>query len=395
MIQGKLAELYVDLTARDKIAPAIAEVQGRIANLKADLAKAGTAGWGQQVQTFIQSQKQSAEEQKKLSRAFDVAAMGSFGASMKAFSENLGAIQEKLGGVSGVFPMAMASMTGFVAAASPDTFTTFTMSLQYLAASIGQALLPSMIEIVRWVQTAARWFQNLDSDTKGLIGTAALWVVGLSGAAFALNRIIGISRTLITVFNALAAHPWVLVLMAAAAIVGPALMGDFGRGPSAPGGGPLFRPEATRTVVGRVAASAGSVAADETGSVFIGGSAAAGLIRADTTPSAMPWTPRLAESARSSSPFSRGLASMGMLPGSGISDGGRDAPGFLHATNFQSQFMGIEQQWKHIQQAGASNSPLEEEMRRIAMESRDYLHSVATSTATTAGLPPPSPPTSA
>ncbi len=79
--------------------------------------------------------------------------------------------------------------------------------------------------------------------------------------------------------------------------------------------------------------------------------------------------------------------------------GGAAAPGpdargpdglLLSMAGFQSQFMGIEQQWKRIQTTAANGTPLEEEMRRIAGESLEMLSSIEAHTRP-AGAPAPAP----
>lgn len=241
MIQGKLAELYVDLTAKDRIAPAIAETRGRIATFQADLARSGSGVWGAQMQTFIRgqreatimqeklraeslramtidvrtvggqkqikemvaAQKEAAAEQARFSRAFDVAAMGGFGVFMRDMKDSFEKFGKGIESIGNKFPLAMAGMTGLVAAASPDVFQTFTMSLQYLAASIGTMLLPMFIDFAIWLQRAARWVLSLDDETKKNIATYIGWGTAILAGAFALSRLIAVGGMVFGVFGGL------------------------------------------------------------------------------------------------------------------------------------------------------------------------------------------------
>lgn len=505
MISGKLAELYVDLVAHDRLAPALSAASDRVARLRADLAAVGTTGWTQGIQQFVALQKQANEEQKKLARQFDIATLGTFGTLMKDMREGFAKFAEQLEGLGGKFPIAIAGMTGLVGAASPDAFTTFTMSLRLLAASIGVALLPAFVEIIRWIQRAARWFMSLDDETKRLIGTVALWVAGLSAAAFILARLIGLATSLFGVLRAIGMlSPIGMLLGGMAALLGGGLLsragvpgfgGEGSTGPSIgtglglaattfgaarmgagwasiPATAPLwaayamsgrggigegfsrfmtraFHPDAPGARPEGVYRSTlrGLVEDDRTEYGGIGGAEfASGFTRRlrpatddeasrlgldsadverarDTAAAAAraaellttgrfdeasrvlggigrPFEDTTTEDARSRiwSAFIRGglpaaeaareearpsiVAST--RPGGaaaaatsvgGVAGGAGDA--IALATNFQSQFLGIEQQWKRLQTEAASDSPLAAEMREIAARSLERLVELA------------------
>jgi hypothetical protein len=477
VITGQLATLYVDLIARDKVAPALAEQQGRIKNLRDELAKVGTAGWDQQAKAYFNTQRQVADAQRQLARAFDVATLGAFAVNMRELVEKFGQLRQGIDYLGSGFPAVREQLVGFVAAASPDAFATFTVSLRYLSASIGQTLLPALVEVSALIQRGARWFQSLDEGTKKLISSTALWVLGLTGLFWALSRIVSVGASLLSFLNVLSRHPALMILAGLGMVLGGGAMegmgiggsgaGSLGHGVSMAGramtgggflagaaymggapltatlaplalayagsgrGGAFERLSASTSGVtpGGVtpAATTGYVREMRTEYTSILGMEFASAFRAElrrATPAEMrsmfPGVdPALVgpvgaedrgiESTRADfwrrvdgiregsaldlgmrSGLERGLGASAAGPGAAAGGAARD---MLHATNFQSQFVGIEAEWKRIQQAGASNSPLEEEMRRIAMESREYLFSIAGSTATTASRPLPPPPT--
>ncbi len=449
MISGKLAELYVDLVAKDKIAPAIAEAKSRLGNLQADLAKVGTGAWSAQIREYVSNTSKAQQAQKALAREFDVAAYGRFGVFMRDMGSAFESFKERLGAVGGIFPLAMAGMTGFVAAASPDAFTTFTMSLKYLAATVGQILLPVFIDIIIWIQRMARWIRDLDPETKKMIGTAALWAVALTGIAFAVSRLIGLLGMLSTVLRAIGLmNPFGLLLAGVGAVVADVAGvfggGGIGAGRTGTGGGPITR--IGRSIgewlwdSGHGEASSREIAAlDARGSAVsaaLGGRDPTGAgRRAAMTPlgrgrgtGAAPATTmsmadiarmgEISDAARSMgiseemiAGFRREFASTrrgsvapegtvapersilgGLARIIGAGRGGPGGDGAMLALNHQSQFLGIEQQWQRIQQAAASASPLEEEMKRIAGESLIALTTIAGDTGTIAGRPPPPPP---
>lgn len=66
-------------------------------------------------------------------------------------------------------------------AGAPDAMATLSGSFKLLAAEIGTTLLPSIIQMSRALQTAARWFKGQSESFKGGVGTAATVGIGLAG----------------------------------------------------------------------------------------------------------------------------------------------------------------------------------------------------------------------
>lgn len=468
MISAKIAELFVDMVAKDGIRPALskvradltttqwwlnnlsmssprlmndfARVQQKLAKTKTLMSLGGVRAETDYLRTDqgkagvrdqVAAQDKLTAAQKQLAREFDRASLGKFGVVMKDLKGAVGGFKESLeklggGGAGGVLGPIIGGLGAFaaIAAASPDHMATLTGSINYLAGSIGRIFLPVVIDICRWLQAAARWIQSLDAATVANIATAAKWAVGFIAVAGAI-RLVSLALA-----SMMAINPWLLALAGLASLA--ALGGLFGEGirdsmrgalgadsllgaagPGMARGGALsfsgllaapgiagrageavgtgVAGEGVGSTVGRAVGSslltsnpaywaglAGSAAISAVGDAIgsarhlMGGSEAAGGAASDVS-----------IGLRAASP-SIGLRAASGLPGAP----GAAEPDLLLGRNFQSQFFGIEEQWKRLQQAGASLSPLDSEMMRFAVDGRTALLSIAESTGITARREP-------
>lgn len=88
-------------------------------------------------------------------------------------------------GVTQKFLGLSAAAGGLIRAASPDTFATFTMSLQLLAATVGTTLIPMFVRWSLYAQQAAFSFEARSEKTKELVGDLIEFGVALTGAVVA------------------------------------------------------------------------------------------------------------------------------------------------------------------------------------------------------------------
>jgi hypothetical protein len=96
----------------------------------------------------------------------------------------------------------MAGITGLVAAASPELFSTWGRSWEYLAATIGQAFLPAITEASRRVQGMAGWIRSVDSGTKQWAGDIIFTGGALAGTGFLLYKLYTGTARLLSLFGA-------------------------------------------------------------------------------------------------------------------------------------------------------------------------------------------------
>jgi hypothetical protein len=109
------------------------------------------------------------------------------------FRFRLEEIQKRMEGMNKAatvtFVAGAAAISGFVAAASPDAMNTLALSFKLLAAEIGTAFIPYMVQAIALTQRAAFWVESLSDGQKDAMAQTALWTVGLAGGAFALSKL--------------------------------------------------------------------------------------------------------------------------------------------------------------------------------------------------------------
>ena len=91
--------------------------------------------------------------------------------------------------------------------------------LEELAISIGEILMPSIRQIVGWIQGLVDWLNGLDEGTKKVIVTVALLAAALGPVLIVVGKVVGAVGTILTVVPALsavvAAIGWVPIAIAA------------------------------------------------------------------------------------------------------------------------------------------------------------------------------------
>jgi hypothetical protein len=90
------------------------------------------------------------------------------------------------------FAAMTAGITGFVAAASPETLETFGKSIQILAARIGLNFVPYAANAIKAVQALDGWVSSLDESTKEGAARWAMYGLAVAGSAMIAKRVIGI-----------------------------------------------------------------------------------------------------------------------------------------------------------------------------------------------------------
>lgn len=84
------------------------------------------------------------------------------------------------------FTTGLIASTGAVG--SPVEWQTFKRSIEGVAASVGEAFGPALLQASKYLQDAADWFRNLDQGTKENIGSWVKWGVIVSGAIIVGSR---------------------------------------------------------------------------------------------------------------------------------------------------------------------------------------------------------------
>lgn len=130
--------------------------------------------------------------------AANVAAIASETAARTASLGSLSTFRDRLesAGFTGMNAFkGLAAAAGTVAAASPAAFETLTGSLRLVAGEIGITLIPAVVTVSGWLQTAAATIKNLDESTGGLVGKVLTIGGGLGLAAVGIAKIITVGET--------------------------------------------------------------------------------------------------------------------------------------------------------------------------------------------------------
>ena len=99
-----------------------------------------------------------------------------------------------------------------------------------LMLAIGEKLKPVVDALIDQLMTAVDWVKNLDKDTVMLTAKIAAWAGGIIAAIVVVKKIIGVIRTMVTVYRSLAAAKAFVV-----ALSGPAGLGMLAAGMAAAG----------------------------------------------------------------------------------------------------------------------------------------------------------------
>lgn len=258
-------------------------------------------------------------------------------------------------------------IAGLGAAASPQIWDTLTGSIRILAASIGRGLLPTLIDLSRWVQNIATWFRNLSEPTQVLIGRVIFW-----GTALA---------TTITTFGLFSHAVYLAIvgirnLATTLGLIGAAQVGGTAAG-SAAGG-----------------AAAGGAAAGGS-AITMASMAAAAYAAIDSIPGL--WRIATADDAYLQASIDPSLgASIGrwlatnlfgaQLHPSAIApvpltDQEQQENPLLSNFRFQPRLGGIEDVWRNVQMASLGQTPQEQLMLRLHLEAMEVWNTIAANTA--------------
>lgn len=136
-----------------------------------------------------------------------------------ALLSNVNEIKGKLSAsfltLNNAFEPAQSAILGLVQAASPQAFNTFLGSMRLLAASIGNAFIPLVIDASKWIQKLAGYIREMDPETKKLITTWTGYAVAVVGAVAAMKALSLVWSASISILSALGtAIKWVTAAMA-------------------------------------------------------------------------------------------------------------------------------------------------------------------------------------
>ncbi len=375
----KVGALWVEISAKKgNVADAFKSVRDDY-DATTKKAQAYTAfmatGQGQEAARALEQSKAAASWAKL------VAEQGRSGAMLTTIGNKLKTIKGNLDGFGNApiigFAAATASITALAAAASPATWQTFTGSWTLLSATIGTIFVPHMIEAARWIQTAARWFRELDPAIKSNIAGWAIAGVAATGFVVILSKMLGVVLMLGSAFRMLGLAG--LFLNPVGAALGGAALGAgvaIGAGALADQVSPASSYRARDVAISR-APIPGNPDMHRSPELFTAlmnrifftnplSNIATGYREVHNQPS------------RSQVPGARELRPGEMGPprpetsrpaGGGAGGGGwwRNAmqpDALMLGNNFQSQTYGIEEQGRRIQQQAASMSPLESAIER-------------------------------
>jgi hypothetical protein len=130
----------------------------------------------QMLRTQIALEKERFKLEKDNRKAELIARYGQVGGRAANAAEAIG-LEDK---IKKIALWGTGAALGAVGAASPDMLATFGKSIQLLAGTVGQELLPAMITVTRWVQNAAKAFNGLSQTSKETIGSLTTVGLGLA-----------------------------------------------------------------------------------------------------------------------------------------------------------------------------------------------------------------------
>ncbi len=423
---GVLANLFIDISLRGgqdalrKQSLIMKEIKNLRSPISADLAAIA-----------VQNKKLTTQRDELINYRLMVAEHGKLSAALSTVHDKL----KGIGAAAGAAYFAMdAAILGVVAAASPDVFQTFTGSLKLLSAEIGTIFLPLVIQTAYWIQQASHYVRELTPETREQVLTWAKWGLILTGATFALVKLVAVGKSLSMAFAWMSSfnfaallNPFVLGAIAATAAIaglayalyhlstqhtsaiaantaithrldqgGDMSMDDFNQldprirqrylGTNSRSArrqildDELARNQQQQAANAPAAASApfnqATSQANTQATSAVSGPMFGWLNRLFGGIQAQQAIAPAAEQSRlaAESARLRALRDRGVASG-----GGPGGPDF--ASTHTAQFTSFEQGWKRIQQEAASRGPVEERMMAIQEESRNYLRDIRGNTA--------------
>lgn len=148
----------------------------------------------------------------KLATAFvDISLKG-----MSALASGMNTVRNKIqswvGTLGDQFQSTQSAIMGLVSAASPQAMGTFAGSTRLVAAALGTALIPHIMEASKWLQKMAQFIRDMSPETKQQIADWVKWGVVVMGAVYAFTKLNGI-------ITAIIAHPLAATFLAVAAAI--------------------------------------------------------------------------------------------------------------------------------------------------------------------------------
>lgn len=425
MAGSKVAELYVELAARGQ--GAVDQHLGQLQTNLKNVNKALTASQGE-FKLMINQEERLAQAKQKLAKELDVAKYGKLGEALRT---HVGALEQGLTKLTTTFSVMGAALAGTVSAASPEVFQTFTGSFQFLAAVIGEMVVPAMIDIIVLVQRLAYWIQDLDPGVKSFAVEVIKWGAIGSVVLFVASKFVMLAKAIwgaVAAARALAMTNPLTAALAIAGVVGGLALGNMAANAFA-GGGPPDRQEqrddAAQQRQNQLRAAASEAMANTPAARHQ--RVMASLSEQETAVARQQLSreeharqmgnihrlrqiqgeaPR-GEAARQTPEHRAAVSAVAALQlprqqheaamraveeGRALPAEQARRPRFQRGDTFQSQFMGIEQQWRRLQTAGASMSPLQQEIMRIRLatlrvleESQGVQQAIAVNTAERSG----------
>lgn len=376
MASGRLAELFLEIGAKANYAQAFLDAKNQLADLKL------TAGLSQQHYDRIAAvQRQINQAKASVEWKAMVAEQGKFGAGLSWINQHV----SRFSSIAGVaFGSGMAAMTGLAAAASPETFQTFTGSIRLLAASVGTAFTPVLIEASRWLQRAAFWFQSLDPE---MVKSVGKWIgigTAIAGVVFVGGKLIAVGASVLTVLVSLGSGAVALAgrigLITSSATAAAGALQRLQAQQATGGGGGLLGVGMGMLYAGAAIEGVQAAVNGYNGGGVGGTSGVAGAI-SNVVSNVVPGGGNLAGSLAQNAVAN--LVASGAITtnqGGGTPAGGTPGQGLLPFHNFQSQSLNIEQQWQRLQQVGASLSPGEQRIVEINLQQLAALNQVVANT---------------
>ncbi len=159
--------------------------------------------------------------------AVNAASNAAAATTVKTWKTKIGEIGKLLKSISTEAKIGFAAGTGgilgSVAAASPESFNTFTGSMKLAAGAIGMIFIPALTEVSRWLQNAANYIRGLSDESKALIAKWSILGLEILGSIIVIKKVaevMGGLHSVMTTFGLSAYSASLSVsLMGAAALV--------------------------------------------------------------------------------------------------------------------------------------------------------------------------------
>lgn len=265
-------------------------------------------------------------------------------------------------------------LAGLASAASPQIWDTLTGSVKLLASEIGRGLLPNVVELIRWIQSLTVWYRSLDESTKRFVGGTIFWTTVIGGAATAIGLM-----THAIYLASLGLHRLAVAAGMASAAQGAAGTTAMGTVAATATATSVGTTGATVPQLFAIAAALKSVV-DFGGLIYDAATMEGGMTEAVWTNQSMlvrlgRW---IGEGLGATRPpqFIDPVSAAGYTKEGGP---GGDNP-LLSNFRFQPRMGGIEDAWRNVQMASLGLSPIEQRLLRNHLEAMQVWNQIAGNT---------------